>query len=361
MGLRKNYLIEQELSEALRETHYIVRVSLLALDSVEALNNAVKKQWLAVCTPFLGKLDQERDKMKKYSSFISGIGRILTSLSPLQGSIASELVAVDPLEYIPVEPVVEDHLHGGKKKRVVLVFDDLSRTRMDLSQIVGTINKYCEIMGFTTIVVAEEAALRTVTMEDAEYYMMIREKTIARTVRYVPDYRTIIHAILTRSDWPSQEYAEYLAENEQTIYEVFVSNGSEQRNVIWKTHNFRSLLCALKEFGRLFALLREHQIPGISRYLYSFMTYILISRSGVLKNGKLCFDVQEEDIRRLYPEYDAALLPVCVREWIEHGIWEEDEMLKAFAEQIGTDGREMETNASAGPGKTPEGFAENGN
>ena len=70
-----------------------MRVSLLALDSVEALNNAVKKQWLAVCTPFLGKLDQERDKMKKYSSFISGIGRILTSLSPLQGSIASELVA----------------------------------------------------------------------------------------------------------------------------------------------------------------------------------------------------------------------------------------------------------------------------
>ncbi len=114
-GCGKTYLIEQELSEALRETHYIVRVSLLALDSVEALNNAVKKQWLAVCTPFLGKLDQERDKMKKYSSFISGIGRILTSLSPLQGSIASELVAVDPLEYIPVEPVVEDHLHGGRK------------------------------------------------------------------------------------------------------------------------------------------------------------------------------------------------------------------------------------------------------
>ena len=81
-GCGKTYLIEQELSEALRETHYIVRVSLLALDSVEALNNAVKKQWLAVCTPFLGKLDQERDKMKKYSSFISGIDRIREASPP---------------------------------------------------------------------------------------------------------------------------------------------------------------------------------------------------------------------------------------------------------------------------------------
>ena len=60
-GCGKTYLIEKELAEALGPTHFIVRVSLLGVESVDALNDAVRKQWLSVCTPFLGKIKENQE------------------------------------------------------------------------------------------------------------------------------------------------------------------------------------------------------------------------------------------------------------------------------------------------------------
>ncbi len=77
-GCGKTYLIEQELAEALRATH-IVRVSLLGVDSVEALNEAIRQQWLLICTPFLGKLKQEHERLKKGSGFFEALSNILLS------------------------------------------------------------------------------------------------------------------------------------------------------------------------------------------------------------------------------------------------------------------------------------------
>ena len=105
MGLRKNASDHQELAEALRSTHFIVRVSFLGIDSIDALNAAVRKQYLAVCTPFLGKLSKERQRIKSGSSFINALSKTFSILSPVQGGIASAFIAVDPLEYAPLEPV----------------------------------------------------------------------------------------------------------------------------------------------------------------------------------------------------------------------------------------------------------------
>ncbi|MBO5513984.1 MAG: hypothetical protein J5961_05300 [Mogibacterium sp.] len=44
-GCGKTYLIEKELTEALADTHIIVRVSLFGLDSADALNRAVRQSW----------------------------------------------------------------------------------------------------------------------------------------------------------------------------------------------------------------------------------------------------------------------------------------------------------------------------
>ncbi len=117
IGCGKTYLIENELSEALSSTHFIVRISLLGVDSISALNDAVRKQWLFICTPFLGKLNQQRDYLKKSSGFISAISSILSSLNPVAGSVASAVVSFDPLEYVPLEPTVEDFHNRGQKKR----------------------------------------------------------------------------------------------------------------------------------------------------------------------------------------------------------------------------------------------------
>ena len=325
-GCGKTYLIEKELAETLRETHFIVRVSLLGVDSVEAMNSAVRKQWLSVCTPFLGKMKQRREKVKG-SSFFSALNAALQSLGSVTGNVASAIVTVDPLEYIPLEPQIEDLHDKGEKKEVVLVFDDMNRSRLDGEAIVGNINDYCENMGFKTIIIANEESLKTAPLLDQAKYKMLKEKTVARTVLYIPNYPEIIQGIIDRNKWPDQAYADFLGENEQTIIDVLSSDPDRQDATLGKNHNVRSLLCALREFYRVYELLAEKQIPGIERYLYSFITYTLVSRNGIVKNGQPCFDVGEEDIERLYPGYSSEALPDSLRRWIETGVWEEDKVL----------------------------------
>ena len=44
-GCGKTYLIDNNLAEALSSTHFIVRVSFLGVDNVEALNESIRKQY----------------------------------------------------------------------------------------------------------------------------------------------------------------------------------------------------------------------------------------------------------------------------------------------------------------------------
>ena len=332
-GCGKTYLIEKELAEALSSTHFIVRVSLFGVDSIGTLNDSVRKQWLFICTPFLGKLNQRRDQMKKNSGFISAISSVLSSLNPVAGNVASAVVSFDPMEYIPLESEVEDFRGGGKKK-VVLVFDDLDRCKLDWIEVVGNINEYCENKGFKTIIVANEAVLRASPKVDLAVYRVMKEKTITRTVLYIPKFQEIIHHIIDQGSWPSPEYAEFLAENEQMIHDVFASDPPKREDRTGKFHNIRSLSCALNEFYRIYEILTEDQAPDINRYLYSYITYMLISKSGIYKNGEICFDVGEEEIRQLYPGYSADTMPESIRQWIEYGIWEKDTISRDICNRI---------------------------
>ena len=323
-GCGKTYLVDRDLADALRATHFIVRVSFLGIDSVEALNDAVRKQYLMVCTPYLGKMKQKRENLKSGHNFFDSLAKALEAINPIQGGIASAFVGLDPLEYVPLEPVVED-LHEKKaKKRVVLVFDDLNRSQLDWGKFVGTINEYCENKGFTTIVIGDMEAIRANQKFDTMLYKMVKEKTIARTVRYLPDFQKVVTKILEESAWPSPEYAEFLAENVQTITDVFCDDASVRNTKIRKYHNLRSLNCALQDFYRLYEILKEHQVPEISRYLYSFIVYILISRNGLNNSGQPYFDYSEEEIRQLYTGYSPDYLPKSVIQWVEDGILDED-------------------------------------
>lgn len=333
MGCGKTYLIEKELSEALSKTHFIVRVSLLGVDSLQSLDDTVRKKWLFVCTPFLAKVDQRKDQIKKSSGLFSAVNSALSSINPLAGNVVSAVVSCDPMDYIPLEPEVEDLHNPGEKKSVVLVFDDLERNKLDLVEIMGFINGYCENKGFKTIIVANEKVILAKTLSNSSEngfaaYKMIKEKTVARTVLYMPDFQGIIHSIITGSKWPSQGYTLFLTKNEELIRDVFGSTPSFQEDRLGKHHNFRSLNCALREFYPVYELLTKKRISDRNRYLYSFITYMLISRNGIYKDGRTSYDVNEEDILMLYPNYSVEAIPKSIQQWIEYGIWEEDRILQ---------------------------------
>ena len=90
----------------------------------------------------------------------------------------------------------------------------------------------------------------------------------------------------------------------------------------------------------VYAILKEHQVPDMDPYLYSFITSILISRNGMFKDGQPCYDVTEEEIRSLYPRYSPDALPGSLRQWIESGIWDDDAVERDLSAPLEGAGRE---------------------
>ena len=344
-GCGKTHLIEKDLAEALRSTHDIVRVSLFSVDSVTALSGAVKRQWIRTCTPLLGRLDRKNERVRKNGLF-HAISTLLMYSNTVGGSVASAIASVDPVEYISLDTLIDEYYKRGEQKRIVLVFDDLSRSRLDLNQLVGAINEYCENRRFATIVIAQDAFIKSVLAEDPGLYKMIREKTISRSVRYMPDYRAIIHSIITGGKWPGAEYAAFLKENEQVVYDALVSDSAERQGTLGKYHNLRSMSCALRDFARLYDLMAEREPPYIAQYLYTFIAYTLVSRNGVSKNGQPSFEVEDAEMKQLYPQYSTELMPESIRQWAEFGVWEEDEIVRDISDH------EKRTHAAdAAPGR----------
>ncbi len=334
-GCGKTYLIETTLAEALSNSHLIVRVSLFGINSIDTLNEVVHKQWLYVCTPFLGKLKQQREKLQKESGFFIAVGNVLRSLNPVAGNVASAMVAVDPIDLVPISPEAEDFATGGKKK-VVLIFDDLERSHLDTREILGCINDYCENQKFNTIVIANEDYLLSAERDGDQTFHILKEKVIAHTILYEPEYSEIVHTILTERTWNSEPYAAFLLENEQLILEAFAGQPPAGAEALAKSHNVRSLICALNQFFRVYVHLDENQIPDMEKYLYSFIVFALVVKNGYYKDGKPCSDIQIEDIVRLYPDYSPDYMPGSVRKWVAFGVWNrenfENEVLGKHAE-----------------------------
>ena len=320
-GCGKTYLIDSTLADALKSSHLIVRVSLFGVSSIDALKEAVHRRWLYVCTPFLGKLKQQREKLEKNGGFFTAVSNALRSINPVAGNVASAMVAVDPIDYIPIAPVAED-FSDNTMKRVVLVFDDLERSRLDGLELLGVINEYCENQGFDTIVIANEEYLLKKEDEGSQAFRTMREKVIAHTVLYEPEFPEIVHAVIAERTWQSEPYTAFLLENEALILDAFASDPPTGKSVLVKAHNVRSLILALKQFFRVYVHLDERQIPHMEKYIYSFIAYTLVAKNGYIKDGESCTKASDEDLALLYPQFSAEWMPPSLRKWIEHGIWD---------------------------------------
>ena len=117
------------------------------------------------------------------------------------------------------------------------------------------------------------------------------------------------------------------------IYELFAEDPPELPDGLRKYRNCRSLICALKDFHRLYEVLSENSVPDIEQYLYSFITSIIISKNGISKDGKSVLAPLGEEIIRLYPGCRPDKVPACSRQWIDFGIWDDDEILKHITEK----------------------------
>ena len=333
-GSGKTHLIEKDLTAALADTHVIARVSLFGLSSIDALHQAVKEAWLTACSPVLGRLVKNKERAENNSKLLNTINSILKGLNPTAGKAADLAVSLNILDVITVEPEIED-IHDLKKKRVVLVFDDLERSKLDLIAVMGTINNYCENQKFNTIVVTNESFLIRSMGNDLLKYRMLKGKTVSRTAFHIPDCESAISDIIEERAWSTEAYKNYLLERKEDIIKLFSSDTfrpeSSSTEAV-KSHNLLALITSLDDFYRIFSHLTKAGVENPDSWLFSFLAYSLTRKGGVYENGEMRFDCTDEEIRKLYPMFSPEFLFTSIRNWIAYGIWDKELFDRELAE-----------------------------
>lgn len=339
-GSGKTYLIEHELKEILKDTHILVRVSLFGIGSIEEMNAAVKKKWVETCKVPLSKLMDSN--IFKGIKHIFDVGvetgdHFFSGLSKVKNAVLS----IDPNEFITIKPSITT---GGVEKKVILIFDDLERSKLDTVDILGCINDYCENQNFNTIIIANEEKINKPETNDktAISYDAIKEKIVARTVVYKPDYSQIVHSIIQKQQWADDRYKSFLQENELLILDLLETQpsapegkpGEEETNKKTPSHNIRSLKCALQDFYRVYAELckREIQDSEKTEFLYSFVAYVMADKAGLIKKSETEPGYYGDDVRKIYPFFNERTLPGCIQRWIKHSDWNEDKIGEALDE-----------------------------
>ena len=218
--------------------------------------------------------------------------------------------------------------HTKTKKKVVLVFDDTDRSQLNWTELLGTINDYCENQHFNSIIVATTGYFNETKSDSLTLINTAKEKTIAYHVLNCPVYGNIVHNVIADTDWKTKEYGEFLKEHEQTILELFGSDPQDETSEdaqLSKHHNIRSLIVALESFYRVYYHMTKAEIKDIEPYFCSFIAFYLVTKSGATKNGKNCFELTDAEISQLYPRFSSDTLLDSVSHWILRGYWDKDQ------------------------------------
>ncbi len=369
-GCGKTYLIKNTFIPAVENEYVVLCVSLFGLDSIDAIKQEVKKQWLEKAGEIIPQdgarvLSKATDGYKKLFAAVKGI---LPEKLQDGGEAISSII--DLVKYMPVTNTMYE-------KKVILVFDDLERSNIPSSDLLGCINDYCENQHFNVVIVANEERIKeskdkaedgdaTKNGDTSLSYGDIKEKIIQRVIRFVPDYGEVVDNCIEALG--KSEYTDFLKQNRNSLVRILAGDFDdkamieEYRKEIWRLsitkeereklehrtkdllnrrpHNIRSFKCAIQDFMRIYDLLKETGFKDCSNWLTSFTCCMMTSKAGLALNdsdyGSLFSDYNH---RKLFPGlYNRKYALKSLLLWIEHGVWFEtairEELNLAFEREM---------------------------
>ena len=248
---------------------------------------------------------------------------------------------------------------------------------MDSSDVLGIINDYCENQKFHTIIVANQERINSQqtcqqfngTIELTENgkstskyagtaliefstppqkesaglsYSEIKEKIIQRTITYLPDYKQLVHNTIDSLIFKDDSYRNFITNCEDGLLNLFAPDNCDFSNETNSTkgsegnyplppHNLRSLKCALTDFYRIYRLLHSSGGDNIENWLYSFTAYMIAYKANITGNDEHERIFGESDVRKLYPAFHSRYFLNSAREWVLHGIWNEQSVTSEIA------------------------------
>ena len=357
-GCGKTYLINHELKSALQAKAIVLRISLFGITLPDEIHTSIKNAWVEeyIKLKGLGEMAEKISKGKK----------LLSKMHFLPESIRG-IGTTEVADFFQISCKMEG-------MNVILVFDDLERCRMNSVDVLGIINDYCENQRYHTIIVANQEKIKnrldpTPITGEVQYYSCdsrssdfpekkakitidvpqgqhegdlafseMKEKIIQRTVCYLPDYVKIVHAVINNLQYDSEEYKTFISSCEDGLLNLFAPDRdefkssviaadylSEERNenvLSAVPHNIRSLKCAIRDFYRIYQLLKDNQINNAENWFYSFASYLIAFKADIVGDDPYGGLFSDEVVRKLYPAFRDEYMFSAAKKWIRQGIWD---------------------------------------
>lgn len=311
-GCGKTYLIDNELrNPEFNSTLIVIRISLFGISSIMELNDNIKRAWFI---EYVARYKVKPSAYKKINYIKNSI--LKTQLLP---DYIAKLFEINPIGFLEEKPII-----NGKK--VVLIFDDLERTKLNIVDVLGCINEFCENKGFHTIIVANEDRITKYNSNDDNInketdgndidYKEIKEKIIQRTIKFQPNFENIIKSILEQMKFSDEKYNEFLKEHVDDIVVAFSPDNEKC------FHNIRSLKCALQDFYRLYSEFEKNNLNNINLWLTNFIILVMCYKADVF-NDENDYDI---NIKKYYPQFNENYILKSTLQWVLCGVWNE----KAF-------------------------------
>jgi len=315
-GCGKTYIIRQvakEINDG--QDRMVVIISLFGVDSIKTLTRKVKERI------FYAKIGQEKmyGQKKGFSTFKSIATPILTLASEysMLAKGINTAFSVDLYDIINVEKEVVCHRNGTTEKRqLVLVFDDLERSRIDNVELLGVINEYSENKGIKTILVADEEHIT------GSQYKEFKEKLISRTIKLRSDYSNIIKNIVNGYVETVAGYKAYLEKNLNLLILLFEESQQE---------NLRAVKACIIDFERVYDAWKRSEVPQdvLPLAFYNFGTIHFENRTGrYTKDEKYGYSLVRSEMKKKYSWINEAYQLTTIEKWVVEGEWDEDSFVR---------------------------------
>lgn len=363
-GCGKTYLINHELKKALEGKAIVLRISLFGITLPDEIHTSIKNAWVEKYIEIkgFGEIAEKVSKGKK----------LLSKMSFLPESIRG-IGTTEVSDFFPISCKMEG-------LNVILVFDDLERCRMSSVDVLGIINDYCENQSYHTIIVANQEKMKvrhdpTPITGELQYFTCngrssntpehkakitivvpqklhegdlafseMKEKIIQRTVRYLPDYVKIVHAVIDDLQYGDEEYKTFVKSCEEGLLNLFAPDRDDlnlslpaenyskedhgENKLPAIPHNIRSFKCAIRDFYRIYCLLKENEINNIENWFFSFASYLIAFKADIVKDDHYGGLFSDEVVRKLYPAFCDEYIFSAAKKWIQHGVWDKSHFEK---------------------------------
>lgn len=265
-GCGKSFFVENDLACSIRniDCPYIdptkkyipIVYSLYGAESAEKILLDIRRE-ITLST-------LEPDNKKKKTFHKSHPSKAESVISTIIGGLA-DYFGVDSKRLLPLFNLI------NIPKNIVLIFDDLERSKMSAKEVLGVVNQFAERDRIKVIVICNET-------KESDEYKQFKEKTIRYTLHYSPSTEEKFDSIV--KEWfrnRSSSYQSFLVSYKNMILDIFR---------LGECNNLRTFIFILDIFEKIFKEIADRQFADDFRkgYLSFACIYSIEYKSGASAN-----------------------------------------------------------------------------